>query len=266
MNIFKKINKKKKEMEVEFHNTTNNNFETLILYTNSNNLKLKNEDVILTGLIILFNKTLINNYLELINNNSIDSICREDNNIYYIYIYGNLNEYKNTIKSLNPNNIFFKAILELCKGFKLIHMKEFIEDGLINGKDLYSKEFTGYGDYFIQQQYSSIPNKIFTMYDLSKIMRIKFENKENTIYNFIQYYFENKDCVSENTETTFYNIKSLFNKDEFEKLFLTPVYKRENIIESYQDEIFEPLETIDEVLEIKEDENGNLIYDKNQFL
>ena len=66
MKIFKKANKKKKEMEVEFHNTTNNNFETLILYTNSNNLKLSDEDVILTGLIILFNKTLINNYLEFI--------------------------------------------------------------------------------------------------------------------------------------------------------------------------------------------------------
>lgn len=269
MKKLKDLFKKSIKLTTEFDSLNSTNLDTITLYCCQNNDPNK---YILTGLITFQNNKFIDDYFELANNYTIKTLCKQFQNEYYVYIYGSLLDYKKTINTLNPNNPFFKAILNLCKNFQLYQMKEFIEDGLINGNDINPLMNDNLYEELIIQQYQNIPNKVFSILELSKVIEIDCYNRDHhygreTIYDFINLYIKTKIDDFSNSNKNIYEIfQELFKTKDLEKIFCTNNYKQTEIQSTnFEDEIFEPIEGSEEEYEIKEDEDGNLKYNKELY-
>lgn len=268
--FLKKIfSKKKINIGHKFLNT--NNFNSQILYSNHNKKEINIDEVIITSL-ISFDKNYLDSYFEFNNLNLIRNTIKEYNGIYYCYLYGKVEDYKLCIKYLNTNNIFFSGLKEILSNINILFIQDLVDDNIIT--DFQNAIIKPIEDYKILQHDISKIKDIFTIDELSKVICIKYlnenytyENKNNSIFQYLIDYekYKNRFPDMSTYHNLYYNLLETYGENIINNI-ITPNYKLENKIENFEDSIFEPLEEpIESEYEITEDDDGNLIYDKNYF-
>lgn len=196
----------------------------------------------------VFDKSYIIDFLEVISTNKLRMSIKENGDKIYSYFI--ISDIKGLINNLSSSNIFFSTFKDLIQYFPC--KNKYYNDGIIDRKDLDISMVEEVDiNKIILKDLNKMDNDIFTFRDLSILLLI---DSIHSIYDVLT----DEDL---NSTILFDKLSSIYG----DKIILALNEKKYN--ENYKDEDIDNLisEVIDEKLVITEDENGNLIYDKDQF-
>ena len=253
MNIFKKLFSKKKIEMVDFSNG-NNSYELNVTLLESGGKK--NKEII--TVLCVFGNSYVNDYHEILNTNTVNSLIKLKDDNYYLVISSNLDDYKTLINSLDPNNKFFKPLLNLLHRFDMENVEEFYADGLL---ELFKYSKNEYPNSY----YLIIKKNVFNLKDIfsiDELCRVLLINEKYTIYNYMKRY-DNSDNSKEDS-IEFLELQNIFG-GEFLYDLKNSKYKEDIGEEDIEEFISEDIGE-EEIFEIKENENGDLIYNKEQYM
>ena len=212
--------------------------------------------------------------------------------LYYLLISGSIKEYKDCIRNIDISNSIGQCMIETLYLTNACYFEDFIIDRIMDKTsfnyydNIEFKYISGLSEECNITIYEISPvheilNRVqaygFNIEDVINSSRIIFTGNEYTvpvIWKFLEFYKINKNVKCDKNSAEFYD----YVEDQLDNMiddigkYTIPKYKRIEQDMSEYDSIDEPL---DEVIEnsykkpedlIHEDENGDIIYDEENFI
>ncbi len=245
MNIFKKLFGK---TSIEEAIVNNNIKPELILLS-----RFKNDNMYDNiSCLLVFDKSYLVDFAEVISTNKLRLSMKIKDKVYVYFVADE--KFKIVMDNISSTNPFFSVLKEVLCYYPISYCKEYYENRIIEKFNRDYEMINEVDDILnvISIDINKIGKDIFTFRDLCNVITL---NDVVSLYDIIR------------------DELSLF-KDDYLRLIniygdsLISSIKNPKYNENYKDIDIENLitEELNEIEVIKEDENGNLIYDKDQFI